>query len=760
MGWCATIKLLLLSFWRHHMGLPQEENAAFSLRLQHPGELLKGRASRWIKFLNKEQHESFFNTILIGLKGGLPRPDESCLKESVDAWKAELFITPRKEMTTEQKLVQLEVRQIVLEYFKDKGRVEPRDILNTPKVPSTSANYVNSRTKFGAVGTFLDDKDFQDYINNNAHLGTYDVEYEPSDVYDHTKNRFVNSNRMTVNTEKLRMHYAGVVELSYKKARAEEPLVQAVALSEALKVRMITKCPPFLMFFMNACIDPLRKELKRDTVFRLTGEPISESIMDEVFPNGGRNYLSGDYKASTDKIYSWVSETIVDALCDGYYQKVTTHFPEFRKLFKKSLTGFKTWEKEIDPKSDIKPDQQDRGRLLDQQRGQLMGSVSSFPVLCLANYALCTLAMRQNPPNWRKNLLINGDDCVFEANDACKAEWERIGNLMGLEPSPGKVDYSSTRLQMNSRTFVPDRSARPYHYGFFDSKMKYQVYPEARWRRVPLMLFGVALGQVRSASADKADELNLTILDRAAALKDYMYELVSPTDSQIAYFNRCSQSLIKRVVKNNDLLRWIPWNVPTHLGGWGLKGEVSDLDLHIVYYIHKSGKTFPTAKEEKQWLIHDELMKAMKTSYYEPSVLPLDEESRLGALYWFAFVNLLSKSFRHFSQREREDRANKCRSIRILEGIAKYWRNGPNKIRSNMSRYGPVRLNKAREYLVREVPRIGYRIEDTFVDDISLSGWSTSLDEHIGGDVLFTQIPRADWPKLDRCDDVLGCLKW
>jgi len=102
------------------------------------------------------------------------------------------------------------------------------------------------------------------------------------------------------------------------------------------------------------------------------------------------------------------------------------------------------------------------------QNGQLMGSILSFPILCLANlgvYCHSMSAYTQDgatvpaPINFTRrerlgHVLINGDDMVYAAP---RERWTRhveIGKKVGLEMSVGKAYIHREYLNINSQSVL------------------------------------------------------------------------------------------------------------------------------------------------------------------------------------------------------------------------------------------------------------------------------------------------------------------
>jgi hypothetical protein len=206
------------------------------------------------------------------------------------------------------------------------------------------------------------------------------------------------------------------------------PTVKAQAIKEPLKVRMITKGQS-----ENWVLKPLQKAMfeamKEFPCFGLTsGQHINLDLLDL----NQRFLLSGDYESATDNLNMDVMETVVDELLKVLPSDI------HRYLIKESGIHLITY-----------PDSSKLGPVL-QKRGQLMGSLLSFPILCVANASSYGLATKTD------NLVdlkaaINGDDILFCDNYRRIKSWKRIASAMGLKPSIGKNFQSETWGTVNSQ---------------------------------------------------------------------------------------------------------------------------------------------------------------------------------------------------------------------------------------------------------------------------------------------------------------------
>jgi len=91
------------------------------------------------------------------------------------------------------------------------------------------------------------------------------------------------------------------------------------------------------------------------------------------------------------------------------------------------------------------------GIMARQRRGQLMGNLLSFPLLCLVNY----LAFRWYSGDYKGSLpvRVNGDDIVFRARPEVGRRWAAGVAGAGLTLSVGKTMVSDRYFTLNSTLF-------------------------------------------------------------------------------------------------------------------------------------------------------------------------------------------------------------------------------------------------------------------------------------------------------------------
>lgn len=106
-----------------------------------------------------------------------------------------------------------------------------------------------------------------------------------------------------------------------------------------------------------------------------------------------------------------------------------------------------------------------------QKNGQLMGSVLSFPFLCLANLFSYIMALpdrdsilRSRAHMDRLAVLINGDDILFRANDQLYSRWEAETASVGFTQSVGKNFRHSRFFTVNSVPIEYRRAPTPAQF--------------------------------------------------------------------------------------------------------------------------------------------------------------------------------------------------------------------------------------------------------------------------------------------------------
>jgi hypothetical protein len=212
----------------------------------------------------------------------------------------------------------------------------------------------------------------------------------------------------------------------------EEPLpVRVEPIVEPLKVRTITAGVADCF-----CLKPLQRAmwqaLGTQKQFCLThGTNNLETAIERIYEKSDSDdvWISGDYTAATDSIPIEASK----ALMEGILESID-HEPTRRWAMK-----------EISPHLLVYPKSSGLTPAL-QRSGQLMGSLLSFPLLCLLND--CTAQAAGVPSH---KYLINGDDILMRAKRSSYPLWKEKVSQFGLSLSLGKNYIHSDFGTVNSQ---------------------------------------------------------------------------------------------------------------------------------------------------------------------------------------------------------------------------------------------------------------------------------------------------------------------
>jgi len=572
--------------------------------------------------------------------------------------------------------IKLELRRTVREIFGDKQFTYKMFI--EPFFPSTSANYIWSRTKGGSVSDMYEKQNLGKRGDDLVQFGEEFVEFSgkiPKYYGERGAHELNEINKMEeagfeqpclgpvllADTTLLEAEWEKVIWEVYEQAKTEEPCVLPVGLPEPLKVRVISKGPPQLYTVLKTSQKHLWSVLKAEQVFALIGRYVEPADIDRILGQlqADEQGVSGDYVASTNEIYSWVSETILDELmiCEGENMSLDDmqKFPKDFMIWKrammlKSLTRhifvkmvpsgvFNKYGKEI---------------MLQEKRvqknGQLMGSITSFPFLCIANATVCRMALeRANLTVYRlinrpfpgsgpiAPLGVNGDDCLLRGKTGrIRPLWESICSIAGLKSSMGKTYFSNTFCTINSTIFQ------------FDG---------VSWKERKYVNLGLMMGRKRQGKGDKSSyepqvgihQLGVICRELKRSCPEDLWPAVK---RRFIYYNA------------NALKQYpnIPWFVPEWLGGVGLpvddEKEISKLDRIVatVIKVHMNSdrKYMPVKpKDACEWNMHQLVQRDLKPlSFYmgEPlfkychrkgEVHTLEDE--YSRLYKLMTINLLMK---------------------------------------------------------------------------------------------------------------------
>lgn len=355
-----------------------------------------------------------------------------------------------------------------------------------------------------------------------------------------------------------------------------EPLLcTVIPIPEPLKVRTITKCEAMPSFLTRPVQRHLKSVVDGYPQFVLTTRPLDMSdlgwILDrekgdiatafrseqERDPTHRVAWVSGDYKGATDRLNlnftKLIFEKYLSIACKG-------HSETFQDIYRSVL-----YEQllEYPASSGLEP--------IHQANGQLMGSILSFPVLCLANL-LCYHAAVEEYLGHEIDVemlpvLVNGDDILFRATPDLYAIWQKWVARVGFVLSLGKNYLHHKFLTVNSvgilMQTVDGGIAEPFwNYDHVNHRT-------VKFVRLPYLNAGLLLGQ---------SKLGLLVGSEDSPIWDVYNKVVhtsnSPQRTHKRFMHHQKNTISVLTKQGNQLF------LPRDLGGLGFEPpEGLDYDL-------------------------------------------------------------------------------------------------------------------------------------------------------------------------------------
>jgi len=526
-GWIKFLKYKLAAFMAHHLGgvLPPKPFVAED----HPNQLAGGTLGRFFRLIAESDRARSFAVGILFTKKGMPRPGDDALEQALVSTKEVLTTVKSTSFSpfSSKAVIAEEVRRTCREVFTH--RLSAKD-LHHPYAPSVKANYVDSRGKFGTLGTLMEESMLMNRVHPSAAAKLYRDAVELDEGDDEIGDeRFVRIKVKPSFKAQVEAVYREVYDIARERAKDEEANVKLVALPEALKVRVISKGPPLTYFTLKPVQKFLLRQMRGLQAFKLVGETVTPEFLSEAFSRSSGMFHSLDYQSATDLLDPEISGVAVDEICDA------VGMPEdIRVLFHKALTGHLV---EDTP----------------QVWGQLMGSIVSFIILCVVNLSVIRHSFEISEGT-RVSVVeipavVNGDDGLVRASNKFSEVWESVARVAGLIPSLGKVYTHPTYANINSTSYE---------------------YNSGEFTLIPYPNMGLVMGLGRSG----VDKVGLDEM-----LNNYASPFVKSLGSRHhALIESCPESMRLQVHElflqhNAESLKKarVPWYIPESLGGVGLK---------------------------------------------------------------------------------------------------------------------------------------------------------------------------------------------
>lgn len=439
-------------------------------------------------------------------------------------------------------------------------------------------------------------------------------------------------------SDQLNSAYRSLYQRCLAVASQEVSFASLLGLTEALKSRIISAQSSVLQFVLRPLQKWLHGALRRHRTFKLLGEP---NVTSEMLRNtlgaelpDGEFFRSGDWSDATNQIFTWPSVSLMTAIAAKIGLTDTEHSVACVSLAHNII---------VDSSDDRR-----NPRQAQQKRGQLMGGILSFPLLCLANAAVCRagieygealrLIQDANPgvdifsdvelkrpanlkgvrrPLKQHALLINGDDNASRQTFLGSRVQNVFGEFIGLNVSVGKDYLTRDFVEINSTQFSYD----PENPIPFQARRGADVLTRySPFRLVQFVRMGLLRGMKRSEGVvGMADVFTAAGCDN---LGSRCRALIAGTPPDL------QESVLRLFIDSHrrvlDKLH-VPWFVPEWLGGVGLPplrrfnaatGEnewipglsPTDLDLalgHRIYHQMLAGSSAPLAvAPPSTWRVH------------------------------------------------------------------------------------------------------------------------------------------------------------
>jgi DNA polymerase III delta prime subunit len=440
----------------------------------------------------------------------------------------------------------------------------------------------------------------------------------------------------------------------------DPPRVKAMALSEPLKVRMITVAEAEVK-----ALQPMQMAL-----FKVLGEMpqfclangCSKSVLWKDFMSEGLPWihrieaqiqgikstktnqdlwLSGDYTAATDNF----PMSVTNALLEGILEFVDN-------------PSTKEWARYECSSHVI---EYPEGKLGVQSSGQLMGSLLSFPLLCFLNDFIVSEAGFS-----KGKYLINGDDVVACGPIDTINKWKRIAPTVGLSLSLGKNFVDPHFCTVNSQLFYDGqclhtgkvscqtRDGATIGFCFQETQFYFGASREIREEFIRRNILPLRK-TVRSLKVPTShgglglvfDHEELSSKERQLAKRSYIHDLISPFLKSLpvpgftgeGHFGGCKLRAVAFPVLDgeDDSTQDILVSLRTLFGGPPKPDESGTGDLSR----RDVDETFSKAKEKGG---SEELEKLLSIPF---SHYPSKEKMGFGVKYFFIQQKKVAEMMRH-----------------------------------------------------------------------------------------------------------------
>lgn len=353
-----------------------------------------------------------------------------------------------------------------------------------------------------------------------------------------------------------------------------------VGIKEPLKVRPITK----MNFLTNAMWHDIQiatwKRLRENWQFRLIGESMTSDHIHELLAAHEAVYgelhetlrwNSADYSGATNTIYQIYSEVVCNELYEEEWVKnlvrgnmcstTLVHFIS-KKGMRKEVR--EEWVARLVAAGiEFEQDKDDIWYNTLQRKGQLMGSLFSFPILCVINFAVNRFYHERKAGRHldlsEVPVIINGDDNLSLMPEEDFTDWLDAIGQVGFRTSVGKNYLAKEFAFLNSKFFrISGVLMSPEYLEDETDEMS-----GGRWIRTDIrernyFNFGILTGEKKGSSDFKPEDLHFRedlagpaqcrplfqLCPSLAGMEDSIHEIMSRRLDQPAAFQGSADFLL------------------------------------------------------------------------------------------------------------------------------------------------------------------------------------------------------------------------
>jgi len=326
----------------------------------------------------------------------------------------------------------------------------------TEYTPSGSACFERSRRELGQFGEIKDivDEGEDDFLATDELVSMNEVSYRSNSQKHHRGPVVVESRRSAGYDSWIDLHER---EREFDTSRRLKCIIQGIL--EPMKVRVISKGESIPYYSMKPVQKVIHGILRRWDCFRLIGRPFLTTDMVDLKEKSRPDYewFSIDYSAATDGLSYKYSGAILEEILEN----IPPH------MYRRAMQVLGMHDLYYPDKHEVYGYERVTSctMLGTMSRGQLMGSILSFPILCLANLGLYLLVTQEMQKGWThkerlRHVLINGDDMLYAAPVELWNRHVSLGRDVGLTMSVGKAYHHPIYANVNS-TSVHYRLNKP-----------------------------------------------------------------------------------------------------------------------------------------------------------------------------------------------------------------------------------------------------------------------------------------------------------